>query len=130
MFHATRPSPVRDVPCVHCGKLLQLSAAARNTTCPHCYRGMSFDHVAIRGEWTGKIATGGSVTIEPKSVALGRLVEASGDIVVEGACEGDWRTRGTIFVRPGGSLRGHVHAAAVVVEHGGVLTGDVRIGPS
>lgn len=124
----TRGVPERQVPCVHCGAVLRLSPAARSTTCSHCYRGMTFEDVVVDGEWAGKIATGGSVVVKASGRASARLVEAALDITILGHAEGTIHTRGTLRVGPKAQARGHFRAAAIEVESGGTLEGEVRVG--
>lgn len=119
----------RDVPCVHCGRPIRLSPAARSTTCPHCYRGMSFDDVVIAGEWSGKLATGGRVSVRPGARVAARLIEAAQSVDVAGTVEGRLLTRATLRVHPDGAVRGEVHARAIEVPRGATLDADLRIAP-
>lgn len=124
-------APGRVVSCYHCGRDHEVSARARSTTCPHCYRAVNMDDLVVRTDWSGKLATCGWVRIEKKAHVAARTVDAGLGVEVLGSLESAVNTPGPVVLGRRARLKGCVHATSLEVPEGAVLESTmVRIGQS
>jgi cytoskeletal protein CcmA (bactofilin family) len=121
---------MREVRCYHCSQALTVPPAARNTTCPACYRPLTLDDIQVVGaSSSASIMTVGQLVIESKARPLtkrlhaGELLEIRGHIDATASCDGHVR------IAKSATASGELRARSLVAEKGATFVGMVQIGP-
>lgn len=128
-FPKTHPPPEKIVRCYHCGHACTLSAAARSTTCPACYRGLTLDDLVVGGRHLcAKVRTCGRVIVEPRGCLIGTVIHAEAGVEVAGRLVGSVVTSGPVVIRRGADWEGDVSAPVVVIERGARVRGKFAAG--
>ena len=82
----------------------------------------------IRGYYgVNDFATCGDIVVERGAYVAAPIKVAN--LTIKGRVHGNVISRGRITIGKKGSFKGDIEAPSLLVEHGGVLTGFVRIGP-
>jgi hypothetical protein len=124
-----RPAAVRQIICTHCEQASEASSRAMSIFCPSCHKRVILEDYKIRGYYgVNDFATCGDIVVERTGYVAAPIKVAC--LTVKGKVQGDVIARGSVSVKKTGSLTGNVEAPSLLVETGGVLTGDVRIGPA
>jgi cytoskeletal protein CcmA (bactofilin family) len=96
--------------------------------CRHCSRRLVVEDFQIKNFHASRtFDTCGTVTVEKRGM-LAALVRVQ-NLVVKGKVKGDIEARERVEVHRTGEVLGNVTAPALVVQTGGLIQGDVRIGP-
>jgi len=122
--------PMRDVRCYHCQQELTVPAAARNTTCPTCYRPLNLDDIEVRGASPSAIImTVGRLTIEAKAKPLTMRLHAGELLEVRGQFDANATCNGHIHLARSARASGQLKAQSLTAEKGATFTGLIQIGP-
>lgn len=125
-----RSVPMRDVRCYHCSQGLTVPAAARNTTCPTCYRPLNLDDIEVRGASASAIImTVGRLTIEAKAKPLTKRLHAGELLDVRGQVDANATCDGHVHLARSARASGQLKARSLTAEKGATFTGLVEIGP-
>ena len=124
-----RPAAVRQIICTHCEQTSEASSRAMSISCPSCHQRVILEDYKIRGYYgVNDFATCGDIVVEKSGFVAAPIKVAS--LTVKGKVHGNVVARGSVSVKKTGSLTGNVEAPSLLVEKGGVFTGDVHIGPA
>jgi hypothetical protein len=119
--------PTREIICIHCGGHNEVGVKAMSVFCKHCSRRLVVEDFQIKGFHAARsFDTCGDVIVERRG-QLAAFVRAK-NLVVRGKVKGDVEARGRVEISRTGELQGNVTAPALVVETGGMIEGEVRIG--
>ncbi len=117
----------RQIICIHCGGHNEVGLKAMSVFCKHCSRRLVVEDFQIKGFHAARsFDTCGDVIVEKRG-QLAAFVRAK-NLVVRGKVKGDVEARGRVEISRTGEVRGNVTAPALVVETGGMIDGQVRIG--
>jgi hypothetical protein len=125
---AAANAPARQIICIHCGGDNEVGAKAMSVFCRHCSRRLVVEDFQIKGFHASRsFDTCGDVIIEKRG-QLAAPIRAK-DLIIKGKVKGDVEARGRVEITRTGEVQGNVTAPSLVVESGGMITGQVRIGP-
>jgi hypothetical protein len=128
-FPRPQPLPEKTIRCYHCGHASTLSAAARSTTCPACYRGLVLDDLVIGGRHLcAKVHTCGRVVVGPRGCLIGTVIHAQAGLEVSGRLVGSVVTSGPVVIRRGADWEGDLSAPSVTIERGAHVRGRFATG--
>ncbi len=122
--------PMRNVRCYHCQQELTVSAAARNTRCPTCYRPLNLDDIEVCGaSASAMIMTVGRLTIEARAKPLTKRLHAGELLEVHGQVDADATCDGHVHLARSARASGQLKARSLTAEKGATFNGLVEIGP-
>lgn len=81
--------------------------------------------VRIDGAFSGEIDIKGDLVVGEKGTAKANITAR--DVTIAGKVYGDVHTRGKLTITSSGQLHGNAHAAALIVQEGGVLNGTSQM---
>jgi len=123
----TLAAQTREIICIHCGGHNEVGVKAMSVFCKHCSRRLVVEDFQIKGFHAARsFDTCGDVIVEKRG-QLAAFVRAK-NLVIRGKVKGDVEARGRVEISRTGEVQGNVTAPALVVESGGMIDGQVRIG--
>lgn len=125
-----KPPPTRPVQCYHCRHRFEVAAQARTSSCPKCAKGLQLDDVVISDyHAVRRIQTCGRLVVNKKGRVVAQLVEASGDMEIQGTVEGRVVCAGRVHLGPKAHLKGDCAALSLAVESGATVGGGLFLVP-
>lgn len=110
---------MRTVRCYGCQHSFDVGPRAVTARCPACTKHLNLGDVVIkRGSMLSRIETCGRVVVARKASLSAQSVIAGGGIVVEGRCDADAVSGGTVRLTKHSRWSGDCAAPSIVVEPG------------
>ena len=129
LFLRRRKTPERrSVPCTECDQLLNVSARALSTSCPHCHQRVRLEDVIVKS-FVGlrRMATTGLLSVE-RGGNLNAKVRAA-ELKLLGRIKGNVTILGSVSMGRRADFQGRLEASSVHLEQGARLRGHLLIGP-
>jgi len=123
----TPAANTRRIVCIHCGGDNDVGVKAMSVFCKQCSRRLVVEDFQIKGFHASRsFDTCGNVVVEKRG-QLAAFVRAQ-NLVVKGKVKGDVEVRGRVEITRTGEVQGNVTTPCLVVENGGMLDGELRVG--
>lgn len=124
MARAKPSSPLRQVRCYACGHAFGVGAKAVTARCPECTKHLNLRDVVIkRGAMLSRVETCGRIVVARKASLNAQRIVAGEGILVEGRCDADAVSGGTVRLARRARWKGDCAAPAIVVEPGALIEG-------
>ena len=119
---------MKQVPCTHCNRLVEVAEKALSVFCPHCRKRLILEDFQVKSyRAVREFATCGDVVVEKRGAVAARVLV--GNLLVKGRVQGNVEARGKVEVAKTGDIRGDISAPRLVVHSGATMKGFCRIGP-
>jgi len=89
---------------------------------------MSETSIRIEGQIQGEVDCAEDVTIGEGGVAQARI--HARDVIIAGKVKGDVSAKGKMIITPTGELVGNAQVRAIIIEDGGLFTGNCTMLPA
>lgn len=120
---------VKQVTCTHCALPTEVALRAMSIFCPHCQKRLILEDFKINSYYAVReFSTCGDVVVERKGHVVAPI--KAGSLTVKGKVQGCVTARGQVQIKKTGWFKGDLEAPCLMVEHGAVMDGFVRISPS
>lgn len=120
---------VKQVTCTHCARPTEVAVRAMSVFCPHCHKRLILENFKIDSFYAVReFSTCGDVVVEKKGHVVAPI--KTGALTVKGKVQGHVTARGHVEIKKTGWFKGDLEAPCLMVEHGAVMDGFVRIGPA
>jgi len=115
---------MRTVRCYGCQHAFDVGSKAVTARCPACTKHLNLGDVVIkRGSMLTRVETCGRVVVARKASLSAQRVIAGGGMVVEGRCDADAVSGGTVRLARHARWNGDCAAPAIVIEPGARIEG-------
>lgn len=115
---------LRQVRCYACGHAFGVGVKAVTARCPECTKHLNLRDVVItRGAMLTRVETCGRVLVARKATLNAQRVIAGDGMVIEGRCDADAVSGGTVRLAKRSRWNGDCSAPAIVVEPGARIDG-------
>ncbi len=119
----------REILCTHCDGPLRVAAQAKSVSCTHCHQRVVCEALTVKDYVAVRVfRTANSMHITRKGIVFAAVRAET--LRIEGQLQGEAVALGALVIGRTARVSGRVRAAALTVEEGATLEGEVCAGPA